>query len=70
LSDYRAVEPLDVLGIAYARAGRYSEAIRAAETALRLARTNGKHVLAAQIERRIELYRQRKPYGPADRASD
>lgn len=47
---------LDVLGAAYAEAGRFPEAAAAARRALTLARTQGNHQLAAAIEARIELY--------------
>jgi tetratricopeptide (TPR) repeat protein len=66
LTRYRAVEPLDVLGMAYAETGRFPEAIVAAEQALGLARRAGNNAAAAQIEARIGCYRQEKPYRPAN----
>ena len=51
----------DLLGINYARAGRFQEAIQSARKAADLARAAGQETLAQQIEQRIELYRQNKP---------
>jgi len=53
----------DLLGMNYARAGRFREAILSAQKAVDLARTAGEEMLAQQIERRIELYKQNKPIG-------
>jgi tetratricopeptide (TPR) repeat protein len=52
----------DYLGIAYAQAGRFREAVQSAEKALALARAAGKEALAKQIAGRLELYKQNKPY--------
>jgi tetratricopeptide (TPR) repeat protein len=52
---------LDVLAVAYAAAGRFPEAIEAAEAAEAIAlRTNPK--LAVRIRRRLSLYRMGRPY--------
>ena len=51
----------DILGMNYAKAGRFSEAVFSAQKALKLARAFGDTQLAAQIEQRIQLYRQNKP---------
>jgi tetratricopeptide (TPR) repeat protein len=51
---------LDILAAAYAAAGRFDDAIRTAESALALA--HEKAELAAQIERRLALYRARRAY--------
>ena len=59
---------LDTLGAARAAAGRFEEAIRAAEEALQLARADGNDALTREIEARIEGYRAGRPY--ADSASD
>jgi len=50
----------DLLGVNYARAGQFSEAIMSAEKALELAHAAGKEQLADQISERIDLYRQNK----------
>jgi len=52
----------DTLGAAYARAGRFTDAIRAAEEALRMAQMAGDTSLAAEITRRCRLYKSGKSY--------
>jgi tetratricopeptide (TPR) repeat protein len=49
-------EELDALGAAYAEAGRFHEALDAAQQAVRLARERRNEALAATVERRIRLY--------------
>ena len=51
----------DLLGMNYAKAGRFQEAVQSARKAADLARAAGNEVLAQQIERRMELYKQNKP---------
>jgi tetratricopeptide (TPR) repeat protein len=53
---------LDTLAAAYAAAGRYGDAGRAAEQALQLAESTGQEALAAQIRARLALYRAGRPY--------
>lgn len=53
---------LDVLGAAYASAGRFNEAIASAEKARRIALDAGEKELPVEIERRIEGYKQGKPF--------
>lgn len=53
---------LDTLGVALAAAGRFPEAIAAAEQAQALATQQGKADLAGRIQERIGLYRAGKPY--------
>jgi tetratricopeptide (TPR) repeat protein len=50
------------LDAAYAEAGRFSDAIAAAEQTIKLARASGQPDLAAAAEQRLALYRQGKPY--------
>jgi tetratricopeptide (TPR) repeat protein len=52
---------LDALGAAYARAGRFAEAMSAAERALSVARGNNPD-LARAISQRLALYRQKRPF--------
>lgn len=52
----------DLLGINYAREGRFHKAILSAEKAVELAHAVGNEELAQEIMQRIELYRQNKPY--------
>ncbi len=58
-TQYRRPEPLDALAAAYAETGRFQEAVQTAERALPLARGGP---LAAGLEKRIDLYKQGKPY--------
>lgn len=53
---------LDALAAAYAETGRFEQAVAAAETALSLAQAKGDAGLAAEIEKRIQLYRKSQPY--------
>ena len=53
---------LDTLAAACANAGRYGEAVAWAEKARRLASTQRQEKLARRLERRIEQYRQDKPW--------
>jgi len=53
---------LDTLAAAYADAGRYSDAVVAAQRAGELARSAGLTALAQQIQSRLELYRAGRPY--------
>ena len=53
---------LDTLAAAYAAAGRYDEAVRVAEQALRQAETAGPPALAGQIRARLALYRAGRPH--------
>lgn len=53
---------LDTLGVALASAGRFAEAIAAAEQAQALAAQQGKPELAAKIQERLGLYRAGQPY--------
>ena len=53
---------LDILGAAYASAGRFDEAIAAAQSALDLALAGRVDELARLVRTRLELYRQNRPY--------
>jgi tetratricopeptide (TPR) repeat protein len=53
---------LDALAAAHAEGGRFDEAVGAATRALQAARAGGHADLAGEIERRLSLYRQRRPY--------
>jgi superkiller protein 3 len=56
----------DLLGMNYARTGRFREAIGCAQKALDLARATGEEALAQEIGSRLKLYRQSKPIPTAD----
>jgi Flp pilus assembly protein TadD len=53
----------ELLGEAYAKAGRFEEAIRSAEHALQLARAAGKNDLAERIQARLQRYRAQASAG-------
>jgi tetratricopeptide (TPR) repeat protein len=58
---HQNVIALDALAAAYATAGRYDEAVRAAQTGLDLATAVGQRDVAAQFRQRIQLYQSRQP---------
>jgi len=62
MTSYRQPEHLDTLAAAYAEAGNFPEAIRTAELAAELARAAGKTDLDREIQPRLALYRQGRPY--------
>ncbi len=53
---------LDTLAAAYASARRFADAVQAARRAHSLASQAGDAALAADIQRRLALYRRRLPY--------
>jgi hypothetical protein len=53
---------LDTLAAAYARAGRYTDAVRTAERAIEIARNHHNEALAADIATRLALFRARRAY--------
>ena len=53
---------LDTQAAAFAEAGRWAEAVAAAEEALVLARANGRPDLVAEITPRLALFRSARPY--------
>lgn len=53
---------LDTLAAAHAECGDFDLAVQHAEKALAAGRRQNAKVLVARIERRLELYRQRKPF--------
>ena len=62
LTDYNQPEMLDTLGVAYAAAGRFDEAVEIAEKARELAVASGRKELVSDIEKHLELYKVNKPY--------
>jgi tetratricopeptide (TPR) repeat protein len=56
LTRYASAGPLDVLAGAYAESGMFSQAVRTAQRALKLAEAAGDHAHAERIRRRIQLY--------------
>lgn len=53
---------LDTLAAAYARAGRFRDAVQTAQRAVDIARKSGRAGLVKRIEARLALYRNRHPY--------
>ncbi|MHC4738665.1 MAG: tetratricopeptide repeat protein [Planctomycetota bacterium] len=62
LTGYQQPQILDTLAVAYAAAGNFPEAIKAAEKALKLAESSGEKDFAQQIRSRMELYKTGQPY--------
>ena len=56
------VQCLDTLAAAYAAAGRFSDAVTAAERAVQLVESAGQTALVNRIQSRLELYRAGRPY--------
>jgi tetratricopeptide (TPR) repeat protein len=62
LTGYKNPRILDTLAAAYAEAGRFSEAVTTAETAIELAALSGQNELAEKIRDCLGLYKARKAY--------
>ena len=62
LTDRRDAACLDTLAMAYSEAGRFEEAVEAAEEAIAVALTENGMDLAAEIEERLVFYRKGRPY--------
>jgi tetratricopeptide (TPR) repeat protein len=58
---HQDVTAIDALAAAYAAAGRYDEAIAAAQRGLSLALSSGRTAAAAQFRQRVELYQTGQP---------
>lgn len=61
-TDYNQPGILDTLGVTYASAGRFEDALKIAEKALQLAKSKNDVKTAADINSRIELYKKNKAY--------
>jgi Flp pilus assembly protein TadD len=62
LTDRKNVLAMDALGAAYAAAGRYDEALAAADQAISLAAGAGATQLVLEIRARRDLYERRTPF--------
>jgi tetratricopeptide (TPR) repeat protein len=62
LTDNQTAGYVDTLAITYAAAGRFEDAIATAQRAIDLAQASGQLQLAGEIEGRLELYRNGRPY--------
>jgi len=58
----RTAGNLDTMAAAYASAGQFDQAVRTAEEAVRLATAKGNTEQADRIGKRLQLYRNSKPY--------
>ena len=61
-TNYENVDMLDTLSVTYASAGRFVEAIAAAEKALEMALSSERIKLAEEIRKHLSLYKAGKPY--------
>ncbi|MFC1509801.1 hypothetical protein ACFL60_09000, partial [Candidatus Omnitrophota bacterium] len=61
ISHYREPALLEILGGAYSESGRMDEALKAADSSLKIARKSGRDNDAVRIEKEIALYKQGKP---------
>ena len=62
LTRYQDPRALDILGMAYAQAGRFADAIHAAGRAQWIARSAGDKAWVNSIEQRVKLYEQNVPF--------
>ena len=65
LTQYRQTIMVGTLAAAYAEAGRYDDAMAAAQKACALAEKSGEQDLLKRNQELLELYRQRQPYHEA-----
>jgi tetratricopeptide (TPR) repeat protein len=70
LAGNRVAAYLDTLAVAYAAAGRFADAVGAAQNAVELARLAGQWRLAEEIGSRLAMYRQGSAYGPSAAAAN
>jgi len=62
LTEHKQPGLLDTLSVAYAAAGRFDEAVEAAEEAIELAQSLEQEKLAEEIKKHLELYKAGQPY--------
>ena len=62
LQKYSQPLSLDALAVAYAKTGRFKEAVLTAQKGLELAQKMGPKELALGLENRLKLYQARRPY--------
>ena len=62
LTNYEHLRVLDTLAVAYAAAGKFDQAIEAAEKALHLAQSSGRKQLTEEIRNRLRLYKAGQSY--------
>jgi len=62
LTKYENAGALDTLAVAYAAAGRFSEAVATGKKAIQIAESIGQQDLAGQIKNRVELFKAGQAY--------
>jgi tetratricopeptide (TPR) repeat protein len=62
LAKYDSPEVLDTLAASYAADGNFEKAVTTAQKAINLAQEKSKPQLEKRIQKRLELYKQQKPY--------
>ncbi|HUJ72505.1 MAG TPA: tetratricopeptide repeat protein [Verrucomicrobiae bacterium] len=62
MTGYRRAHAVQVLAAAYAEAGRFLDAILAAQKALAMANASGQPALATRIEAQLKQYEEMRPY--------
>lgn len=62
LTEYKNPQMMDTLSVAYASAGRFTDAIKIIEKALEIARNMGLKPLQDKLKIHLKLYEQSKPY--------
>ena len=62
LTNYKNAGFLDTLSVAYAAAGRFSDAVSTAQKALETAESSQQKDLTEEIQKHIELYKTNQPY--------
>ncbi len=60
-TEFKHPTSLDILAAAYAETGQFREAVKTARQALSLMTTDPRRPLAEAIQKRIQMYRERKP---------
>jgi Tfp pilus assembly protein PilF len=64
----RSAQVLDTLAAAYAEAGQFDQAVATAARALQAAQTTGPKSLVKEVQHRLRLYREGKPFREPTRA--
>ena len=62
LTGFQRADILDTLGVAYAAAGRFTDAVETTEKALELAQAANNESVAKDIRSHLRLYRENRPY--------
>ena len=70
LTNYENLSILDTLGVAYAAAGDFQQAIKTAQRALELARSMGDKDLEAKAQKNLNQFVEGKTYYPPDSETD